>query len=585
MWDIKDKLKDIDIDPFSDSQTTLGEGYLEELRIRLESEKRQYNAIYKELKEKREDLKFIEKQLPRYKERPNYELLLEDIQGINEEIKEIESKIKFHPYKETKREYDYLRSFVIPDNPISNSIIDKVSLKYSLVPLDKKDFIIYQNKELTRDEAKRRIYLEYWTKRFKTLLRAIFYYCKENKEALELKDVFAHEYKKLYTYRLDFTDGLTFELFPEFPFSPKITFNVITYDPFNKIDYNFILRQNKYQALTRCIDRASATLFRFYNNIEHFVSTPQNRKLFIDNSMGYTLERLLRPDINKLYLKRLEIHQNYRLRNPELIYPFTNCLYMLFSKALIPTNMIEKTVYLNSKSKSYPKTRIYPKTDELREKYGINIDGTFLRCENDFTEEVIKRQCGGLDVSNIKYIHPENRDIPENILSLKHREVLFNNYIDNLFQKNNPLSFFGKYISLLCSSLYLKDEELLNEKLGKTTYFYLDLLNFIYQFGTIGSIEEETGLPDRTLSRHVSRLVKEGIVYKDYARKRYLLTPKGLILHDRKNELLELFEISFANFSNPCSSTSIEYSPLTITNLLRDIIDLSLFTEGEDDGS
>ena len=101
----------------------------------------------------------------------------------------------------------------------------------------------------------------------------------------------------------------------------------------------------------------------------------------------------------------------------------------------------------------------------------------------------------------------------------------------------------------------------------------------------MGAIEEETGLSDRTLSRHVSRLVKEGIVYKDYARKRYLLTPKGLILHDRKNELLGLFEISFANFSNPCSSTSIEYSPLTITNLLRDIIDLSLFMEGEDDGS
>ena len=247
--------------------------------------------------------------------------------------------------------------------------------------------------------------------------------------------------------------------------------------------------------------------------------------------------------------------------------------------------MIEKTVYLNSKSRSYPKTRIYSKTEELREKYGITIDGTFLRCENDFTEEVIKRQCGGLDVSNIKSIHPENRDIPENILSLKHREILFNNYLDNLFQDNNPLSFFGKYVSLICSSLHLKDEDLLNEKLGKTNYFYLDLLNYLYELGTIGSVEEETGIPRRTLSRHVSRLVKEGVVYKDYARKRYLLTPKGLILHDRKNELLGLFEIVFANFNNPSSNTIIQYTPDTIISLLKDTIDLSLFMEGEDDGS
>ena len=155
----------------------------------MESEKNEFNSLNRQLREKKDDLKIIEKHLPRYKERPNYEFLLEDIQGINEEVKELESRIKFHPYKESKREYEYLRGFVIPDNPISSCIIDKISLKYSLVPLDKKDFIIYQKQELTRDEAKRRIYLENWAKRFKALLREIFYYCKKNKEYLELKDV------------------------------------------------------------------------------------------------------------------------------------------------------------------------------------------------------------------------------------------------------------------------------------------------------------------------------------------------------------------------------------------------------------
>ena len=41
--------------------------------------------------------------------------------------------------------------------------------------------------------------------------------------------------------------------------------------------------------------------------------------------------------------------------------------------------MIEKTVYLNSKSRSYPRPRIYSKTEELREKYGITIDGNFSK--------------------------------------------------------------------------------------------------------------------------------------------------------------------------------------------------------------